>query len=607
LGKKIKDKERSEAFNRLRVEIFGKLGLPVSSGENIINDFRYDKVADELGIRKNESGETVYPDSWFGYDYSSEEGIRKATEAMAQRYSDISKSDTAYPGAIREHLWKAFEPKYNPAYEEFANSELAKLKDPNGSSITITYKNLQDILIHDTSGNETAAREAAKGTLLEDMVGNPVNFASNLKGTIDYRYIQKFGYTLDQGNADYADQDIFHAWQINIDPKSKFKEPDKSLGDRIAENRKNKEKTKSSINSNTAELGGTETKSGGPQLNSTGPTEKPTSQPASGSPINEAPIIPTESTSTTNSEVGLTSKSGELTKEAVLPKTEESPAININLENKAPDVTQSSPNLNTNISNASTSINSAPTSNITSTLSTQPSESLIESTSQSNSVNTTNSVNTEAATSTSNSTVLNSMNKEKPKGGGFLSKLGKVASFAGSALNLPSFSEIGKTASELYGSTIGSKISDIKESISNSSINSNASSNSVSNNASLNTNSLTNPELSSNSSNVSNQSSVTVEQNKPAVSILNESTNSTQTDNTNAISSPTVSNTTNSQSASTIAPVSSPTSAQSPQPASVGTPGEAGGTYVDINRLVQSINKLERILISGIEVTIKDV
>lgn len=617
MGKKIKDKERAEVFGRLRKEIFGQKGLPAEPGKDIISDFRYNRIAEMFGIR-SESGEMVYPDnSGSQWDYTSEEGIRKTVVEMANRYAESRDANLKNPGEIRAELWKLFDPKYNPKYEAFAASELAVLKDPNGSSATVTLKNIMDILMHEASGNEAAARTAAKGTLLEDMLSNPVHFASNIQGTLEYRYIESFGYKLDPSDAAYAKQDLFHAWQVNLDPKSKFKESKEVQDARIWANIKNKSNAESSVNS-AAASNTAESKPAGSQINSTtSGTASPA--PTAGSPINATTPSKNEATSTTSSEGGVTSKTGELQTENILDTTP-SQAINVNLENKQAEskpAVSTSPTTNTSTTSNSTTVNDVKS---TSTETSSPSNtaSSVSETSDKN------IMKVENTTNQSSSSTVNEAKPEKQKGG-FLAKVGNFAKKAGAALNLPSVAELGGQAKGLFGATaanINSRISEVKESFNTNSskneINS-APSASSNNNSAVNSSSntinkptvLATPpaENTSNTTNVLKPESpvaMNVEQKLPSMSAAATPPSSTNTSTAATATSTTVTNTANSQTASSPQTTNS-TTAQNTQTASQPASNPPGmGVNVDNGQLAQSIQRLERILMNGIEVTIKD-
>ncbi len=348
------------------------------------------------------------------------------------------------------------------------------------------------------------------------------------------------------------------------------------------------------------------------------------------SPINLEPKTSAESTNIISSEGSVTSKPGEISTENVAEPVEKGSPININLEAKIPTPEIPVSEKNTTILNTSTS--SKLEKEVAPELAPQPSPINVESKveNKEKTVETNNQTSTEGP--------INEIEKEK-KSGGFLSKVGKVAKTVGTALNLPSFKELGGQATSLFGASVintKSKISDISKSFSNtrnslnreesltnssnSSINNETSSSSL--NSTVNNTPVTNIESSVNNSEVSpniektsnnlavstqNQVNTQVEKTRPVVSAPPISNTSTQNNNntSSSTSSPTILNTQNSPSSQSSASSSNSTVTQNTS----STPESAQpqvGVNIDINQLVQSISRLERILLSGIDVTIKE-
>lgn len=354
-------------------------------------------------------------------------------------------------------------------------------------------------------------------------------------------------------------------------------------------------------------------------INSTTASQTP-SNSATSNPINPTSTKSSEPTAVTSLDGGVTSKAGELQTENILD-TNPSQAINVNLENK-PTESKPATGPTSNSTTATTTSNSTTVNDVNSTSS-------VTSNPSNTSTNTgvtgdKNIMKVENTNNQSSSSTVNESKPEKEKGG-FLSKVGNFAKKAGAALNLPSVGELGEQAKGLFGSAganIGSRISEVKNSFSinsrdeesNSAPTSSTSTNSVN---SSNTTTTTKPDdilavpntgTTSNTSDIlktETQTAINVEQNKPAVT----ATASPVTASSVPAATPApsaVSNTTNSQNTSSPTTTTSNTS-QNTQSAGQPAGSPAGvGVNVDMNQLAQSITRLERILISGIEVTIKD-
>lgn len=379
---------------------------------------------------------------------------------------------------------------------------------------------------------------------------------------------------------------------------------------------------KSSINESATSVKPTEpAKTGGQpaaSINSTTASSTPTNS-ATSNPINPTATKSSEPTSVTSLEGGVTSKTGELQKENIL-ETDPSKAISINLENK-PTESKPATGPTSNSTTATTTSNSTTVNDVNSTSS-------VTSNPSNTSTNTgvTGDKNIMKVENTTNQSSSSTVNEDKPKKekGGFLSKVGNLAKKAGAALNLPSVGELGEQAKGLFGAAganIGSRISEVKNSFSinsrdeesNSAPTSSTSTNSVN---SSNTTTTTKPNdilavpntgTTSTTSDIlktETQTAMNVEQNKPAVTATSALAPVSNLPGTSA--STAVSNTTNSQNTSSPATTTSNTS-QNTQSAGQPAGSPAGvGVNVDMNQLAQSITRLERILISGIEVTIKD-
>ena len=324
--------------------------------------------------------------------------------------------------------------------------------------------------------------------------------------------------------------------------------------------------------------------------------------------INEKTSVKVEPTVVTSADGSITSKTSELQTENILPANP-AQSVNINLENKQPEQAASTSSTNTSSTN---------TQNITNN-----SGNILNSKSGKNK---TILKQKESVEKTSESSSINTERKEK---GGFLSAVGNLAKKAGSALNLASVSELRDAAGGFFGATganVKSRVEEITESFKNTSINSQKNINSSSPTTNTNTNnesavnSQTNNQLlntstdlgqTSTSSNVSseNQSNINIEQKKPTVLQVAPSVSSSQSNSSNATdasnviktntSTNTSSNTSNSAVSSNTAPKNNS------EPISTDN-SKTGGTYIDMLQVTQAISRLERTILSGIEVTIKD-
>ena len=342
----------------------------------------------------------------------------------------------------------------------------------------------------------------------------------------------------------------------------------------------------------------------------TGDLTKPKTEGAETNPgtINAGKEKKKEATSVTSSEGQVTSKPGEISKEILQTETKSPQTINVNLEpTKSPGA----------ISTDKEKIESNTILNTNEKL--EKSEKILEKTAESTEVKSTAaSVNTETAKESQESTSSNgavNQPKEEKKKDGFLSKLGKISNAIGSALNLPTFKELGSQATGLFGATgakFMSNVSDISQSFNRSSINSNIN---QKRETSDNTTSTTSNESNVSSSNTfsttdnTQNATMNLEKNSPSMTAENTSTtvsNQTNTSGsqmqstTNASTAPT---TVTSASNQTILP-STPTNQSPSQGQSIAS--SSPGMSVDLSSLSQSISRLEKILVSGIEVTIKD-
>ena len=382
------------------------------------------------------------------------------------------------------------------------------------------------------------------------------------------------------------------------------------------ETKKTSESSKSPVNSIASQSTGIEEKTT-TSINSGG-TGQSASSTTAGTPINPSPAKSSEPTSVTSSDGTITSKAGELQTENILA-TGPSQAVNINLESKpteskpATEATSSSTAVST--TSTSTTVNDATSA---SSVTSNPSNT-------SNTTEVTGDKNIVKVENTNNQSTSSTVNEDKPKKekGGFLSKVGNFAKKAGAALNLPSIGELGEQAKGLFGATganISSRISEVKNSfaINSNKEESNASPTSSTTTNSVNSSTVTpttkpnilavpNTEKTSTASNLlktETQTAMNVEQSKPTVTAT-PSVSGSNLQSTNSTSSA-VSNTSNSQNTSSPQTTTSATS-QNTQSTDQSSGNPAGvGVNVDMNQLAQSITRLERILISGIEVTIKD-
>ena len=375
------------------------------------------------------------------------------------------------------------------------------------------------------------------------------------------------------------------------------------------------ESSKSPVNSTASQSTSTEEKPAS-SINST-TIDQNKSASVSSNPINPTSTKSSEPTAVTSLDGGVTSKVGEIQTENILD-TNPSQAININLENKPieskPAVEPTSNSTTATTTSNSTTVNDV---NSASSVTSNPSNT-------SNNTGVTGDKNIMKVENTNNQSSSSTVNENKPEKqkSGFLSKVGNFAKKAGAALNLPSIGELGEQAKGLFGATganISSRISEVKESFAinsnknelNSSPTSSTETNSVNSSAATNNKpdilAVPNTSAASNTENLlktETQNSMNVEQKLPGVT----ATSSTPAANTQAasIASTAVSNTSNSQTASSPQSMTTNTAQNTQtngQPAS-SPPGM--GVNVDINQLAQSIMRLERILINGIDVTIKD-
>lgn len=608
MGKKIKESERPAEFSRIRDIVFKGAGVRYVSG-NTVDDEIYRRALRRFGL-VDDSMKFQYPDAVSGYDFKSEEGITSFMGQAAKEYAEIDRGITADPASMKEELWPLFTVEHNPKYQPFVDSELASVK--------MNYSQLNQILKAGES-DIAKSREAAKGTSLEGTVGSPFGLAESLMYTINLRYIQSFGYKLQGFKDKGAANGLFDEVQRNLADGAPFKLSKEEQNAReMAELKSLSESNKSPVNSSGPRETSTSEEPSAP-INSTGTEPKPIST-VSNNTINPATAKSSETTAVTNSEGSVTSKTGELQTENILGTTP-SQAINVNLETKPTEtkpVGESTVNSNTvsNTSSSTTVNDSKPTSSVTNN--TETSSSILGVTGDKK------IMKVENTTNQSSSSTVNEPKKEKEKGG-FLSKVGNFAKKAGAALNLPSVAELGEQAKGLFGaagSNISSRISEVKESFS---INSNnresealpktsSSTNSVnSTNASAinKTEILGAPktETTSNPENVlktETQNSMNVEQKPPSmVAASTPVTESNQTAST--VASTNVSTATNtSQTATSPQTVTSNVSQNTQSPNQPAENSGGVGVNVDINQLAQSIMRLERILINGIDVTIKD-
>lgn len=373
----------------------------------------------------------------------------------------------------------------------------------------------------------------------------------------------------------------------------------------------------SAVNAAPLSTEGKEVQSASINSANTSPTQ---TKPAASTPINPTATKSSESTSVTSLDGGVTSKVGELQTENILD-TNPSQAVNINLESKPANFTSVAGS--TSNSTATSTTSNSTTVNDVNTASSVTGN-LLNTSSSTEVTGDKNIVKVDSTTNQSSSSTVNENKQEKEKGG-FLSKVGNFAKKAGAVLNLPSIGTLGEQAKGLFGAVganISSRISEVKNSFainssgteSNSSPTSSTSTNSVNSSTTAPT---TKPDdilgdpntgTSSNTSNIIKTeapSAMNVEQNKPSVNV-----SSTPAPVVNAPvvtpSSSTVLNTANSQNTSAQQNTASTTS-QNIQSTDQSTGAPVGaGVNVDMNQLAQSIMRLERILISGIDVTIKE-
>ena len=612
MGKKITSKERPEAFNKFRDEAFAKAKVNYDKS-NLIHYETYRKSLRRFGL-VDDFQMFKYPDTAFSYDLRTEDGIASLMAKVTEDYIELKNGYDSDPRSIMDDLWTLFKVDYNPKFESFANDQLAEI-DMDISQI--------DKIIATEGQDEGASKAAAKGTSLEGTVGNPISLAENIRYTINLRYIQSFGYKIEGIKDTIGKQDLFNLVQKNLGKDAPFKiseEEQKARDLAELKERASKSKTTSSPVNSESSPASSANASTSSSVNSEKTTPSSENKTTASSPINSTTAKTSEGTSVTNTDGGVTSKTGELQAENILDAAP-SQAINVNLENKPaeskPAVSASSTTNTSNTSN-STTVNDAKS---TSTETSSPSNTA-------SNVSTTgdkNIMKVENTTNQSSSSTVNEAKPEKQKGG-FLSKVGNFAKKAGAVLNLPSVGELGEQAKGLFGATganISSRISEVKNSFainsnkeeSNSSPTSSTVTNSVN---SSNTTAATKPNdilavpntgTTSTTSDIlktETQTAMNVEQNKPAVAATSSPITNQTTQTTNPAASA-VSNTSNSQNTSSSATTTSNVSQNTQSAAQpAGAPAGGGGVNVDMNQLAQSITRLERILISGIEVTIKD-
>jgi hypothetical protein len=332
--------------------------------------------------------------------------------------------------------------------------------------------------------------------------------------------------------------------------------------------------------------------------------KKKKSLPETKSPINETIPNKSATTSTTSLDGGVTSKTGELREENILEPTS-SQAVNINLESKPGE---SKPVSST--SNTSTILNTSNSTTVNDVKSVSSNTNSPSNTS--GSIGVTGDKNILKVENTNNQSSSSTVNENKPEKekGGFLSKVGNFAKKTGAVLNLPSIGELGEQARGLFGTTgsnISSRVYEVKNSFSTALSNSPVNSSNIDNTKST-------MSVAPNESTVSNtekilktetQNSMKVEQKSPAVAIA--STPAKVVSNpAESITSTAVSNTANSQTTSSPQNTTTNTAQNTKAVNQPSVSPSEIGVNIDISQLAQSIARLERILVSGIEVTIKE-
>jgi hypothetical protein len=328
------------------------------------------------------------------------------------------------------------------------------------------------------------------------------------------------------------------------------------------------------------------------------------STPAGGSPINQtgtaskpgtisSAINPVSSAGPSNE--AISSNEGQVTSVS----SEVSVPTPINVQSEVPKVL--APENKTSVSNENTVNNQSQTVLNTNAINNQESN-----------FNTSNNYSSgiENVTNQTQSVVNEPGGTEKSKTrvekGGFLSRLEKVTNAVTSTLNLPTVKEIGGQFKELAGisksnfnedirnikKTVNKKISQANE-VSSSSVSTTSNNPTSTNTSQTNSENVTNTNLSVSRENPPQMKSTPTSSSKV---INNETSNSSvsATEVANTSPSQTVNNTSSTQ--------SNTTSNQSAQQAEQVQPI----VNIDLTQLAQSINRLERILLSGIEVTVKE-
>ena len=317
MGKKIKDSERPEAFNKFRAEAFSKAKVNYDE-TNAIHSETYRRALRRFGLI-DDSQVPSYPDSVSSYDLRTEEGISSLMAKVAEEYVEIKNGYESDPEYMRDVLWPLFIVKYNPKFETFANDQLTEIK--------MTLSQI-DAIIETEGADEGVSKATAKGTSLEGIVGSPVSVAESIRNTINLRYIQSFGYKLKGFSEAISKDDLFDYVQRNLGKGAPFKISDEEQKSRdLAELKERAAKSKESpINSSASE--GVDKAQASP----VNEMDDVTATPSGTAPIN-APesTSPAESKTTeAATSAAVTSAPAEVAKETAAPPSET--ILNVNLE-----------------------------------------------------------------------------------------------------------------------------------------------------------------------------------------------------------------------------------------------------------------------------------
>jgi hypothetical protein len=324
---------------------------------------------------------------------------------------------------------------------------------------------------------------------------------------------------------------------------------------------------------------------------------------SSKSPINFIDDRQLDQTTLVNSDSSITSKEGELSQELDKAPSDLSPVININLEQTPVEKSRQFESLQTSIVNSLVNLQKSQTSINNEISSANPSMTV-------NDIGINNSQN-----------LISAINESKQ----LFSNIENITQTAASLLNLPSINEISKLTDQLIDTSNSTVISNmtaannlfknnsnlvntINQVSSNFENKKNSTPTNITEDRSNSTLNSTNVESTSYDSMLKSESNLNtaIEQKMPTVSKMVEKPDISQETTINKITSNPALNTASTSvgqnnstvNVSNVTPsVSQPTSTEKEKPVEVN---------IDLNQLVNSISRLERILLGGIEVSIKE-